>query len=101
MGAEQGMFIFQAAFGAMALGIVLYRARNEPPWKIVLAISIGLGIAAPIVLAFLWAGTDTTRLTIVAVPVALSAVLAAVTLVIRTVRGWRSAPRAKSPFDFT
>ena len=101
MGSEPGGFIFPALIFAITFGLAIYRARNEPPWKIVLAIWIGLGMAALMVLALLWAGTDTTRLTILVVPVAITAVLAAVALVARSIRRWRAAPRAKSPFDFT
>lgn len=101
MGSATGDVIFPALLFAVVIGIGLYRARDEPAWKVVLAIWAGLGVAAIMALVLLWAGTDTTRLTVVLVPVAVTAALMMVALVVRGVRRRRSAPPSRSPFDFT
>ena len=93
MGSEWGGVLFWV-LAFTSLGVAIYRARDEPPWKIVAALMIGFASAAAFGIAFLWAGIDATL-----VVVAITWVLAALALALRAARRSRSASH-RGPFDF-
>ena len=92
--------IFLATLVALAVGLPLYRARHEQPWKIAAGLVAGLVLVTVLAIALSWAGIDVGRLQLLLAPALAVALAAAFVIVLRMAQRRRESLPRESPYAF-
>jgi peptidoglycan/LPS O-acetylase OafA/YrhL len=92
---------FAIVTAGMVVSITLYRARREPPERLVAGIAAGLSLAGLLLVLLIWAGLEVGRLTGLLTTVGGLAIAAGSVSVARHVRRRRAEPPGRSPFDLS
>ena len=93
--------VFLALVVGGSVGVPLYRARHDEPWRIAVALGGGVAVAGVMVLILTWAGTDLGHLNLLLWPAVAVAFVATFAIALRLSRRRRAAPPARSPHDLS